>query len=147
MSCSRTKQKRKRIPLIPTSLSDLPSEILTDIFSRVVQDVGVEGYFKLARVSTKAREIVKSPPVLQCIKYENSDVLYHERVELAFGLKTNYLAGERMIMQASQLQCPRAIYTECMLNMLKDEVDSEEWEKIDALKQRLSPQDMHWERT
>ncbi|KAB1203112.1 G-type lectin S-receptor-like serine/threonine-protein kinase RLK1 [Morella rubra] len=57
--------------------------------------------------------------------YENPNVLYLKGVELAFELETDYPAGERMIMNASQLQCSRAIYTKCMLNMLKDEVDSE----------------------
>ncbi|KAB1223465.1 G-type lectin S-receptor-like serine/threonine-protein kinase RLK1 [Morella rubra] len=58
-------------------------------------------------------------------RYENPNVLYLKGVELAFELETDYPAGERMIMNASQLQCSRAIYTKCMLNMLKDEVDSE----------------------
>lgn len=130
------------------SLSNLLPVLLIDIFFQVVQDNGMEEYFKLVRVSSKCREIVKSPLVLQSIKfeelplredrslpvqhfistlqrYENPDVLYLEGMKLAFGLETDYPVGERMVMQASQLQCPHAMYTECMLNMLKDEVDCE----------------------
>ncbi|KAB1220428.1 hypothetical protein CJ030_MR3G009888 [Morella rubra] len=52
-----------------------------------------------------------------------------------------------MAIWASQLQFSCAIYTECMLNMLKDEIDCEVWEKLDALKQRLGPYDMQLELT
>ncbi|KAB1200475.1 hypothetical protein CJ030_MR0G007139 [Morella rubra] len=36
---------------------------------------------------------------------------------------------------------------ECMLNMLKDEIDCEAWEKLNALKKWLGPYDMQWEQT
>lgn len=126
-------------------------------------------YFKLIKVNSKCREVTKSPWVLRCIKFEelpliedrsppvkdflaallrceNPDVLYLQGVELAFGLETDYSTGERMILRSNQLHCHCAIYMECMLNILKDEVDCEVWEKLDALKKRLSPYDMQWER-
>lgn len=110
LSCSRIRQKRKRTPLVLPSLSNLLPELLTDIFSQVVQDNGMEEYFKLVRVSSKCKEIVKSPLVLQSIKFEelplredrsppvqhfistlqrqeNPDVLYLEEMKLAFGSK------------------------------------------------------------
>lgn len=80
--------------------------------------------------------------VITLLESENPDVLYLG-VKRAFGEEGDLLVGDILITRASLLGCPCTTYTKCMLKMLKMRASSDSWEKLDVLKVRLGPFEMH----